>query len=190
MPRPAEIRDFGRLVQGGAYAVPHIAAYDRKAVRLHIGLHRAGNIGDAAALAGVPDTLIEALPGYLDQLLGLLGNLPAGDGRRAVAMEAADIGAHVDLDDIALMDHPFGRGDTVDNLVVDGYAGAPREAAVAEEGGRSARVLDCLADNPVDFACSNPRPHRVGGRLTGDRCQAAGRPHERKLMLGLDINHA
>ena len=39
----------------------------------------------------------------------LVGHLPAGVGAGAVAMEAADVGAHVHADDIALLQHPLDR---------------------------------------------------------------------------------
>ena len=49
----------------------------------------------------------------------------------------------------------------MDDLVVDRYAGAAGKAAVTEERGLRARVLDRLADDPVDFACRDAAAFRA-----------------------------
>ena len=88
-----------------------------------------GDVGDAVALAGLRDPLKEALTSYVDQPLRLFGNGSAGVGGRAVAVEAADVCAHVHADDIALLEHP-GTRDAVDDLVIDGHAHAGGIAVV------------------------------------------------------------
>ena len=132
MARRAVVRHLGRLVHLSADAVADILPHDGEAVLLHILLHRVTDVRDAAALAGVFDALEEALPRDVDEPLRLLGNLSAGVGRRTVAVEPADIRAHVHADDIALLQDPF-AGDAVDDLVVDGDADAGGIAVVVQE---------------------------------------------------------
>ena len=106
-----------------------ILAHDGEAVRLHIRLHGVGDVGDAVALAGPRKSFKKALTSHVNQPLCLFGNLSAGVSGCAVAVEAADVCAHVHADDIALLEHP-GTRDAVDDLVVDGHAHAGGIAVV------------------------------------------------------------
>ena len=94
-----------------------------------------------------------------------------------------------DFYDIARADDPlFGR-DTVNDLVIDRYTGARRKAAVTEEGGLSARLLDGLADNPVDVVRGNPGSDRVIRCLPRQGGDPAGDAHALQLFIRFDRNH-
>ena len=98
-------------------------------------------------------------------------------------MVAADAGAHVNLYDIALVHHAVFRGDAVDHFVIDRDAGAAGKAAVTEEGGLCARLLDRLADDPVDLACGDAGTDRIRRRFPRKRGDAAGGAHPFKLFF-------
>ena len=189
MPRPAEVWHLRAFVQLCADAVADKITHDRKSLCLNIRLHSARNIRNAVAHTGKFDTLIETLPGYLNQLHGLPAHLPAGDGAGAVAVKALDVRTNVHLYNVALMDDPlFGR-DAVNDFIVDRYTGARRKAAVAEKGGLCPCVLDRLADSPVDVVRSNPRSDRVRRRLARKRGNAAGHAHQLQFFGCFNVDH-
>ena len=66
---------------------------------------------------------------------------------------------------------------------IDRYAGAAGKAAVTEERGLRARVLDRLADDPVDFACRDAGTDRVRRRFPRKRGNAAGDTHPFELFF-------
>ena len=129
MARSPVVGDLGRFVHVSADAMADILAHDGEAVRLHIRLHGVGDVGDAVALAGLRKSFKKALTSHVDQPLCLFGNFSAGVSGCAVAVEAADVCAHVHTDDIALLEHP-GTRDAVDDLVIDGHAHAGGIAVV------------------------------------------------------------
>ena len=108
--------------------------------------------------------------GDLAQPHGLVAHLAAGVGGGAVAVEAADVGAHVHADDVALLQLP-GAGDAVDDLLVDGDAGRTGEPAVTQERGLGSVAFDETAHRRVDLvgrhAGADHRPGQGAG-LGGD----------------------
>ena len=81
-------------------------------------------------------------------------------------METADVCTNINLNDIAFLDNCMLGRNTVDDLVIQRYAGAAREAAVAEEGRLGAGILNRLADDAVDLPGGNTRLYGVCRRLT------------------------
>ena len=95
-PRPGwpYLRLLRRLMHPGADTVTDELPDHRVAVALHIGLDGCGDILQPVALLRKGDPLEEAGSGHIDQVLGLRGDGPAGEGGRAVAVEPFDIRAH------------------------------------------------------------------------------------------------
>ena len=57
------------------------------------------------------------LAGALDQQPGLLVDLTGEEGRVGVAVHAADVGRHIDVDDVAVLDPGRVRDPVADHLV-------------------------------------------------------------------------
>ncbi len=99
---------------------------------------------------GHTNALKEALTSHPDQPLCLVGNLPAGVSGCTVAVEAADVRAHVHTDDVALLQHPVAR-DAVDDLVVDGDAHAGRDSRCSRGTTAWRPAKDKLIHQPCRF---------------------------------------
>mgnify|MGYP000373367203 CR=1 FL=1 len=65
----------------------------------------------------------------------LFAYLTARNRAGAVAVETADVRTNINLNDIAFLDNCVLGRNTVDDLVIQRYAGAAREAAVARKDG-------------------------------------------------------
>ena len=184
----AVIWDLRRFVHLGSHAVAHVFPDHGKAVLLHIGLNRRGDVLKALSLPGETDALEEALPGHVDQALGLRGNPSAGECRRAVSMKAPDVRAHVHADDIAFLQDPF-SGDAVDDFVVDADAGAGWVAVVMEKG----RDRPLLADKPlhrvVDLLGCHAGLYHFPCQGTGSRGNFSTPAHQVDLMGGFQGDH-
>ena len=114
----AVVAYIGGLVEVSAHTVSGEITDDGEAVGLHVLLDGVADVGDTAAFPGKFHALPEALFGDADQLQGLLAHLTTGVGARTVAVKAADVGAYVNADDVAVLQHT-GTGDAVDDLFVD-----------------------------------------------------------------------
>ena len=147
---------------------------------LHIDLDGVADVAHPAAPAGVFDALPEALLGDFDQALRLRTDLSAQIGGGAVAVEAADQGAYVHTDDVALP-QLSGAGDTVDDHLVHRDAGRAGEAAVAQKGGLGPVALDKAADRPVDLVGGDPGAHHGARQRPGLGGEPPGPAH------GLDL---
>lgn len=189
MARFAVVRNLRALVQRSAYAVTDVVAHDRKAVGLDVSLNGCADIRYAVALTGKFNAFKEALTCYSDQLFCLFAYLTARNRTGAVAVETADVCTNINLNDIAFLDNCMLGRNTVDDLVIQRYAGAAREAAVAEEGRLGAGILNRLADDAVDLPGGNTRLYGVCRRLTRNSGKAAGNTHFFKLFFCLDMNH-
>jgi hypothetical protein len=110
---------LGFLVERSPYSVSHIFPDYRESAALAVGLNGFCDIRDTEAGTGKLDTFIEALPRYLDKLLGNGCNDPCREGGGTVTVVALIAGTHVDLDDVTLFYLPlFGRN-TVDDFIID-----------------------------------------------------------------------
>ena len=173
----AVVRDLGAFMQVFTYTVTDVVAHDREAVRLDVCLNGGADVGNTIAHTGKFNAFKEALARDCDQLFRLVAYLSAGDGSGAVTVVAADVGADIHLDDIALADDMRLRRNAVNDLIVDGHTRTARKTAVAKEGRLCACILDGLADDPVDFFGSNTRMNRVSRRLARKRSDSAGDAH-------------
>ena len=169
--------------------MPDVVAHDRKAVGLDVSLNGCADIRYAVALTGKFNAFKEALTCYSDQLFCLFAYLTARNRAGAVAVETADVCTNINLNDIAFLDNCMLGRNTVDDLVIQRYAGAAREAAVAEEGRLGASILNRLADDAVDLPGGNTRLYGVCRRLTRNSGKASGNTHFFKLFFRLDMNH-
>ena len=157
-------------MQVAAHAVAGVVLHHRIAVGFHVVLHRRGNVKQGVAGLDLAQALHQRFLGHPGQPPRFLGGLlPQADGHAAVAVVAVEIGAGVDLEQVAGLDHPLAAGDAVHHLVVDRGADAGREAVVALETGGGAHLADALLGVGVEVAGGH-----AGGRQIHDFPQHGG----------------
>ena len=93
-----------------------------------------------------------------------------------VAVDAADVGGDVEVEDVAVLQHP-GVGDAVADDLVGRRAHALREAVVVERR-RVGVALDVqLVDVRVDLVGGDARAHELAGQAQDLGGDGAGAPH-------------
>ena len=98
-----------------------------------------------------------------------------------------DIGAAVEGDQIALVEHPLPR-DSVHNLLIDRDAHGGRVVVVPPEVGVRPRALDRLGAHGVEPAGRHPRFHRLPQSSMDIGHHKARAPHMTHLIRCLDLN--
>ena len=116
----------------------------------------------------------------------LLVDVAGEEGGVGVAVDAVEVGGDVDVDDVAVLDHPAVRDAVADHLV-DAGAEALGEAAVAERRGVRAVVAEELVADPVELVGRHARGDVGAHQLAGLRGQPARDPHPRDRLLVLDL---
>ena len=179
----AEVGHLGSFVELAAHAVAHEIPDHTEAEGLHILLDPVAHIGDTAAHPGVFDPLEEALTGDVDELPGLLAHLSTGEGGGTVAVKAIQIGAHVDGDDVALL-QLSAAGQAVNDHFVHRDTGRTRKAVKPQKGGLGAVAFDEAADRSVDLVGGDPGADHGAGQGPGRGGEPSGPAHSLNLPLG------
>ncbi len=184
----AEIRNFGFFVELFTHTVAYKATHYGKPVVFHICLNGMGNVGYSITLTGKFKTFKEALTSYIDKSLCLRVNSSGCIGRCAVAMKSTNKRTHIDAYDVALFDYPI-SGNSVDDLFVDGDAGACRESVIIQERRHRALadyiVMDCF----VNFMGCNAGPYHTTREFAGCRGNSTGTTHEVNVAIGFYRDH-
>ena len=107
----------------------------------------------------------------------------AGGGLVPVQTVVADAGAHVNRDDVSLL-QLIASGDAVDDLVVDGDATGALEAIEVVEGGVTTVLLDEFLDLVIDVPGGDARLDQRAGKGSGLGCQLPRFSHQVDLMRG------
>ena len=162
---------------------------DPVAALFHVLLDRVGDVADAAARAGKFYPLEEALPGDLDEALGLLRRLTCNVGPGAVAHIALIGGSHVHGNDIALLQDAL-AGDAMDNFLIHREADAGGIAAVPQKGGDGAALLDEAAHFPIDLSSRDAGGYHFPCQRTGSRGNSSRLTHDLDLPRGFDNDSA
>ena len=174
-------------MQVAADAVADELAHDGEAERLHVGLDRAAELGQALAGAGVGNRGEQGLLGGDEQAARFFGNLADRHGHRVVADPAALDDADVDLHHVPRLD-AAGSADAVDDLLVDRDADLSAEAAVAEEGALAIALAHQFERELVDLQRGASRPHGLGEVLQDGACGLPGDPHAGDVGGRLDLD--
>ena len=109
----AVVRHFGVFVQLPAGAVAHELADDGEAGVLAVALHGIANVADAVAGHSLLDALIQSSLGHIQQALCFQIDLAHRIGAGIVAVEAIDLCAGIDADDITGTNDDVMRRDTM-----------------------------------------------------------------------------
>jgi hypothetical protein len=102
----------------------------------------------------------QRLLGHPRQLEHVVAARADRDADRGVAVPAVQDRAAVDRQQLALLQHPVGRRDAVDDLRPGRGADRAGEAVVAQEGRHRALVADALLGQRVERARGHARPGR------------------------------
>ncbi len=189
--RPAVVQDLRLLVEAPADAVAAELAHDREAVLLGVALDGVADVAEVASRPDPRDAGPHALVGHLAQPACRQRRLADVEHAAGVAVIAVLDHRDVDVHDVAVLQRPLARHAVAD-LVVDRSADRLRKRAVA---GR--RVVErrrnraLLADHvvvaePVQLAGRHPGLHVRRDEVEDFGRQAAGDPHPRDVLRGLD----
>ena len=184
----SEIWDLWFFVHLFADAVPDKCADNAKSMAFHVCLHRMADVGDPVALTCKFDSLVKALFCYRNELLRRGGDCPTRESSGTVTSKTAPCRAHVHRDDVALLQHPVARN-AVDDDLVDGDAGAGREAPVAEERRFCSLRQDKFIYRLVDLFGRYARPYHFACQSTRCRGNFTGLAHNHQFALIFYWNH-
>src|SRR5438093_668581 len=146
---PADVNDVRLVVEHAAQAVPAEVAYHTHALRFDEALNGVADVAGGRARFYRGDAAHHRLIGHLDQPFGFAGNRAHRIHPAGIAIPALDDKGHVDVDDVALLQHPV-PGHAVTDHVIDRGAGRIAIAAIHQSGGISAMAERELADELVD----------------------------------------
>ena len=166
----------------------HILPHNGETVVLHILLDGGGNVAQSVPFGGLGNAFKKALPGHIDQALRFFGDLPAGEGGATVAVVSAKERAHVDADDIALLQHPL-SGNAVDNFIVHRRTDAGRKPVVVQKRRDRALCTDKIVYRPVNLLCRYAGTDHGACQSARGRGQSAGAAHGLDLMGRFQRNH-
>src|SRR5207237_2638747 len=130
--------------------------HDREARLLGHPLDRMGDVADAVSDPRLPNPRGERCLARLDEPLRLGRDLPYGEGIRAIGDEAVERDAHVDRDQVALIDSVC-AGNPVHDHRVWRDAERREEALIPLRCRDAALRADELLANPVELLRRDPR---------------------------------
>jgi len=141
-------------MEAAADAVAAILAHDGEPPFLDITLDGVADIAEALAGYAGGDSFFEALAGGVEQALSLGGYFASLHRDIHVAVVAVFFDGDIDGEDITFLHDAFARY-AVHDLVVDRYANAAREAAVAQGAGDGVLAADILVGDLVEVKGSD-----------------------------------
>ena len=172
-----------------ADAMADKGADDREAVLLNIGLYCVADIPYPVAAARHLNAAMQALFGNIQQPLGFQVELAAPVGAGIIAVEAVDLAAGVDRDDVAGADLLLFVGDAVNDRVIHADARRGREAVQVQEIGSCTVAHDKVIDDFVDLCGSDTGFNRFAASLQGSSADRACLAHFLQLGSIFDLDH-
>ena len=173
-----------------AGAVAHELPHHRETGVLAVGLDSLADVANAVARNGLLDALIKRRLGHIHQALCFEIDFAHRIGAGIVAVEAVDLGAGVNADDVARANDLVVRRDTMNNGIVQADAGRARKAIQTLEIGGAAvlhdEVVDQLVQLPSGHACFDV----LSAVLQGSCAQGVCPAHTVQLFCIFDLNHA
>ena len=185
----AVVGHFRVLVQLTAGAVAHELADDRETGILAVALHGIADVADAVAGHSLLDAFIQSSLGHIQQALCFQIDLAHRIGAGIVAVEAIDLCAGVDADDITGTNDDVMRRDTMDDGIVQADAGRARKAIQTLEIGGAAVLHDEVVDQLIQFPCGHTCFDMLTAVLQGSCAQGICLAHAVQLFRIFDLNH-
>src|SRR5262245_32501115 len=185
----AVVEDRGRGVEDPADAVAGDLAHHLVALRLGEALDGVSDVARPRARLHDTDPEPERAPRVGHEAARLRRGVADPEGARAVAVPAVEHGRHVDVHDVAVLEHVTRGRDAVADDVVRRVAAVAREgrravAAVAERGARGATRTRNLVDQAVDLERGDARADREADGIEDLAREAPGRTHPLHLLGG------
>src|SRR5205085_7923138 len=176
------------FVHAPADAMPDVLAHDRIAVCFRVRLHRPADVAQVPTGPTLPDRAFKTLFRHADQLQPIEAHPTDGHGRGRVADKTVQGRAHVNREDVALLQLVIGR-EAVHHLFIDRRADRIRETVIALEGRQRARVTNHLLCGRVEFERRNAGLHHAPQSFAHLPCELPRRTHLLQLFSRLADNH-
>jgi isoquinoline 1-oxidoreductase beta subunit len=160
-------------------------AHDGEAVLFHQRLDGVADVAERRTGADRGDAAHHALIGHVHQQPRLGGGGACHVHAAGVAVPAIEDHGDVDIDDVAIGQHPLTRY-AVAHDMVDRGAGGFRVAAIAERRGGGAPGHDELVQQAVELLGRDPRRHMRGDHVERLGRQAASAAHPLEIRGGVD----
>src|ERR1700722_3756691 len=146
---PPDVNDIRFVMEHAAETVAAEIAYHAHALRFDEALNGMADIpGGGVGLHG-GDAAHHGLIRYFDQPLGFSGDRAHRIHPAGIAVPTLDNEGHVDIDDVAVLQHPV-PGHTVTDHVVDRGTGRIAVTAIHQGGGVGAVAEGEVADEIID----------------------------------------
>ena len=159
----AVIRHLRILVHLTADSVSAVFPYNTVPTGTAIFFHGMGHIAEACPDLCRIDRSVKAGFCHTQQVCRFFRNVAHGECVCRVADESVKSCTHVHADDVALADHAFVTGDTVNDLVVDRNAGTCRKTAVSQKGRNRTAAHDEIVNGFVQLLCCHTGVNYLAG---------------------------
>ncbi len=179
--------DVRLVVKYAAQAVAAEIAHHAHGLRLDKALNGMADVAGGGAGFHRGDAAHHGLIGHLDQPFGFAGNRANGIHPAGIAIPALDDEGHVDVDNVAFLQHPV-AGHAVADHVVDRGAGRIAIAAVHQGGGVGAMVKGEVADEIVDPRGRHARLDDIGQLVEALGYQRASLAHAGKAARPVQLD--
>ncbi len=185
----AVVQDVRGVMEHLSQAVTAEVAHDCAALALRIFLDGRADVADAGAWLDHADAAHHRFVGDVDQTLRLQLGLASIEHAAGVAVPAIDDDGDVDIDDVAVLQHPLPRNAMTDDMV-DRSADRLREAAIVQRCGDGPVVGDVFMADAVQLSGGHARFHVGRDQVQGLGGQPARLPHalERLRPMQLDLS--
>ena len=174
-----DVDDVRLVVEHAPEAMAAEVAHHAHALRLDKTLDGVADIAGGGARPHRGDAAHHRFIGHLDQPLGLARDCAERIHPAGIAIPALDDEGDVDIDDVALFQHPV-AGHAVAHHVIDRGAGRIAVAAVHQRGGIGAAAEGEFAHEIVDPRGQHPRLDDIGQFIEAGGGQRAGLAHAGK----------
>ena len=175
----ADMDDVRLVVEHAPEAMAAEIAHHAHALRLDKTLDGVADVAGGGAGFHRGNAAHHRLIGHLDQPLGLARDCAQRIHPAGIAVPALDDEGDVDIDDVALLQHPVPRHAVADH-VIDRGAGRIAVAAIHQRGGVGAVAEGEFAHEIVDPRGQHPRLDDVGQLIEALRHQRACLAHAGK----------
>ena len=156
-------------------------AHHAHPVALDEVLNRCADVTERVAWLHRLDPHHQGIMGDLDQALGLPAELAGHIHPARIAEPAVDDHGHVDIQDVAVLQHLAARNAVADH-VIDADAGGVLIALVSDRGRGRAGLRHHLLDPTVDLGRRLARMHRACNLVEDTRGQFAGLVHAGEIL--------
>ena len=139
-------------MQISAHTVAGVVLHNTEPIGLDVVLNGTGNVQKGVTGSDLAQPCHQRFLGDTTEDLGLGRRFTNTDGDAAVAVVSVEVSTGIHLQQITLVNHPFGTGNTVHHFVVDAGADACGKAVVSLEARCGTHLSDALLRKSIEVA--------------------------------------